>query len=77
MLKLQHDGGLLPDIIVLFLFEHDRGTRLNEFLFKQRIFLTKHFDSLPPHGVDAGKVWRFGGVIDSPYFYVQAICIHT
>ena len=50
--SVQHNGGLLPDIILLTQCHYHRGTRLNgheDVLSLQPMILpTKRFDSFPP-----------------------------
>ena len=49
--RVQYNGGLLPDIILLTECYHHRGTRLNamkRFLYLQPLIPPKRFDNFSP-----------------------------
>ena len=49
--RVQYNGGLLPDIILLTKCYYNRGTRLNamkRFLYLQPMIPPKRFDIFPP-----------------------------
>ena len=53
--RVQYDGGLLPDIILLTQCYYHRGTRLNALYF-QLLIPPKRFDIFSPRLGDAQKV---------------------